>query len=70
MAQASPDLHSALRILEVQGWFAERSKATRTRLSAIAKLRNFVKDERIYLAGDPPNGVFGLVSGSLNVSLP
>ncbi|MEZ0278141.1 MAG: Crp/Fnr family transcriptional regulator [Methylibium sp.] len=70
MSQTSPDLHAALRILEVQGWFAERSKATRARLSAIAKLRTFVKDERIFLAGDPANGIFGLVSGSLNVSFP
>jgi CRP-like cAMP-binding protein len=70
MTQASPDLASALRVLEVQGWFAERSKATRARLSAIAKLRTFVKDERIFLAGDPANGIFGLVSGSLKVSLP
>jgi CRP/FNR family cyclic AMP-dependent transcriptional regulator len=70
MTQASPDLNSALRILEAQGWFAERSKATRARLAAIAKLRNFVKDERLYLAGDPANGIFGLVSGSLNISFP
>jgi CRP-like cAMP-binding protein len=70
MTQASPDLASALRILEAQGWLAERSKAARAKLSAIAKLRNFVKDDRIYLAGDPANGMFGLVSGSLNISFP
>lgn len=70
MIQASPDLSSALRVLEAQGWYAERSKATRAKLGAIAKLRNFIKDERIYLAGDPANGVFGLVSGSLNISFP
>jgi CRP-like cAMP-binding protein len=67
---AGLDLHSALRIMGAQGWLAERSKATRGKLSAIAKLRSFVKDERIYLAGDPANGVFGLVSGSLNISFP
>jgi CRP/FNR family transcriptional regulator, cyclic AMP receptor protein len=64
------DLASALNVLTAQGWFSQRSKATRARLSAIAKLRNFAKDELIYLAGDAPNGVFGLVSGSLNVSFP
>jgi CRP-like cAMP-binding protein len=70
MTQASPELNSALRILEAQGWFSQRSKATRAKLSAIAKLRSFAKDERIYLAGDPANGVFGLVCGSLNISFP
>jgi CRP-like cAMP-binding protein len=42
----------------------------RARLGAIARLRNFAKDELVYLAGDQPNGVFGLVSGSLNISYP
>jgi CRP/FNR family transcriptional regulator, cyclic AMP receptor protein len=63
-------LASALRVLGAQGWFSQRSKATRARLSGIAKLRTFSKDEVIYLVGDAPNGVFGLVSGSLNVSFP
>src|SRR5262245_27682997 len=70
MAQGGSDLAGALRVLAAQGWFAERPKATRARLAAIAKLRHFAKDERIYLAGDAPNGVFGLVSGSLNISFP
>ena len=59
-----------MRILSAQGWLAQRSKATRARLGTIAKLRNFAKDERVYLAGDPPNGVFGLVGGSINLSYP
>jgi CRP-like cAMP-binding protein len=70
MPLANPDLSSALRVLEARGWYSERSKATRARLSAIAKLCNFVKDQRIYLAGDPANGIFGLVRGSLNISFP
>jgi CRP/FNR family transcriptional regulator, cyclic AMP receptor protein len=40
------------------------------RLGAIAKLRSFAKNDRVYLAGDRPNGVFGLISGSLNISIP
>lgn len=64
------DLTAAIEILTAQGWFAQRSEATRVQISEIAKLRNFAKDELIYMAGDAPNGVFGLVSGSLNVSFP
>jgi CRP-like cAMP-binding protein len=70
MNAGKSDLASALDVLAVQGWFSQRSKATRIRLSAIAKLRNFAKDELVYMAGDAPNGVFGLVSGSLNISFP
>jgi len=64
------ELDRALDILASQGWFAQRSPQTRARLGTIAKLRSFAKDDRIYLAGDKPNGMFGLVSGSLNISIP
>jgi len=64
------DLTQALDILSAQGWLAQRSAAARARLGRIAKLRSFAKGDRVYLAGDPPNGMFGLISGSLNVSIP
>jgi CRP-like cAMP-binding protein len=70
MKNAKTDLASAIRTLAKQGWFSQRSPNTRARLSAIARLRTLSKDELIYMAGDPPNGVFGLVSGSLNISYP
>lgn len=63
-------LGPALETLSAQGWFSERSPEIRARLGAIAKLRNFAKNNRLYLAGDPPNGMFGLISGSLNISIP
>jgi CRP-like cAMP-binding protein len=63
-------LDSALRVLAAHGWFAQRSEATRARLAAIAKLRRYAKDELLYLAGDLPNGVYGLVSGALKFSFP
>jgi CRP-like cAMP-binding protein len=66
----TPQLASALRVLAKQGWYAQRSPQTRARLGVIAKLRNFDRDELVYMAGDAPNGVFGLVSGSLNISYP
>jgi CRP-like cAMP-binding protein len=64
------DLAFALGVLASQGWFSQRSNATRARLGAIAKLRRFAQNESIYLADDAPNGIFGLVSGSLNISVP
>jgi CRP/FNR family cyclic AMP-dependent transcriptional regulator len=70
MPNAALDLAAALRTLEGRGWFAQRSKETRALLAAIARLRRFAKGEALYLAGDAANGVFGLVSGSLNISFP
>lgn len=67
MPQDRANLAAALRALEEQGWFSQRSEATRAKLGAIAKLCNFSKNELVYMAGDAPNGVFGLV---LNVSFP
>lgn len=64
------NLNCALSILATQGWFSERSAKTRALLGTIAKLRSFTTGENIYLSGDVPNGLFGLVSGSLDISFP
>jgi len=64
------NLTQALEIVASQGWFSKRSADAQARLAEIAKLRILAKDDRLFLAGDAPNGVFGLVSGSLNLSIP
>lgn len=70
MTVQDDDLDEAVRLLEERGWFSQRSKEVRLRLRATAKLRLFEAGERIYLAGDRPNGVFGLVHGSIDISFP
>lgn len=64
------DLGRALNCLAAQGWFSQRSERIRARLAGIATLRSFAKGDLVYLMGDPPNGIFGLISGSLNISIP
>jgi CRP/FNR family cyclic AMP-dependent transcriptional regulator len=64
------DLGRALDALAEAGWLSQRSPETRARLGAVAKLRGFAKGDHVYLVGDKPNGVFGLISGSLNISIP
>lgn len=64
------DLESALGVLRSHGWFSERSKETQKRLAGIARLRTFEAHEPIYLAGQTPNGVFGLVEGSIKIAFP
>ena len=70
MDTAATSLAQALQVVGEQGWFSQRSPETRKRLARIAKLRHFAKDDLVFLAGDPPNGMFGLVSGSFNISIP
>ncbi|MGA0617717.1 Crp/Fnr family transcriptional regulator [Paracoccus sp. KR1-242] len=74
---ASPDLFSdritlaeALSRLAMRGWFAQRSHEFRKMIAEIARLRTFEPGEPLYLLGDAPNGVFGLVAGALDVSIP
>ncbi|MFO1128586.1 MAG: Crp/Fnr family transcriptional regulator [Rhodospirillales bacterium] len=70
MNSEDADVAAALDVLSARGWLSQRSQATRRRLAGIARLRNFRNTEPIYLAGDAPNGIFGLVSGSITVSFP
>ena len=63
-------LKRALEVVSAQGWFSERSAQTRSVLAEIAKLRSFAKSDFVFLVGDRPNGMFGLVSGSLSLSIP
>ncbi len=63
-------LEHALEIVSGQGWFSERSAQTRSVLAKIAKLRSFAKNDFLFMIGDRPNGMFGLVSGALTLSIP
>lgn len=63
-------LDDAIRVLQARGWFAELSKETQKRLSSIAKLRTFGTGESIYLSGEVPDGIFGLVQGSITIAFP
>ncbi|ODR97152.1 hypothetical protein AUC70_12825 [Methyloceanibacter stevinii] len=64
------DLERALEVLRSRGWYSERSKETQKRLAEIARLRTFDTDEPVYSSGQVPNGVFGLVNGSIKVAFP
>ena len=70
MKKAPWDLDSALRVLQSHGWYSERSNETQKRLAGIARLRTYATREPIYLTGQVPNGVFGLVDGSIKVAFP
>lgn len=70
MEDAGFCLERALEVVSAHGWFSERSAPARSRLAKIAKLRSLAKSDFVFMAGDRPNGMFGLVSGSLTLSIP
>lgn len=69
---ASPvfNLEAALAVVSQSGWFAERPEALKEALRRIARLRRFSPGEAIYLVGDEPNGIFGLVDGGVDIAIP
>jgi CRP-like cAMP-binding protein len=63
-------LSKAWRVLEKYGWLSERGPEVRTALRGIARVRDFDAGQHLYLAGDQPNGMFALVNGALDISIP
>lgn len=52
------------------GWLAGEAPDFRDRLLSIARWRSYRAQEDVYLAGDEPNGLFGLEKGRLDLSIP
>jgi CRP/FNR family transcriptional regulator, cyclic AMP receptor protein len=70
MGSSTPDLDTAIAILSRRGWFAERPAALRAALRRIGRLRRLSPGEALYLVGDEPNGIFGLVEGGVDIAIP
>ena len=64
------DLDAAIEMLCVHGWFAERPPDLRAALAEMARLRDYAAGEALYHYGDAPNGIFGLVRGALDITIP
>ena len=56
--------------LENIGWLADRPKALKAALRKHATLRAYDDDQPVFLAGDPPEALFGIVSGALRMMIP
>jgi CRP/FNR family cyclic AMP-dependent transcriptional regulator len=63
-------LREAWELLEQAGWLARRSSEARKLLFQAARLRTFSAGDVVYAVGDKPNGIFGLVSGTLEADIP
>ncbi|WP_108257515.1 Crp/Fnr family transcriptional regulator [Mangrovicoccus ximenensis] len=69
-ASRAADRSRALRAVSAQGWFADCPESTRSLLAPLARLRRFSPGNAVYLQGDPADGLYGLVSGGLDISVP
>jgi len=70
MASFEISAESALSILSIKGWFAERPEPVKALLRRIARVRRYGPGEPLYLHGDEANGIFGLADGALDVTIP
>jgi CRP-like cAMP-binding protein len=48
-------------------WFQRASAERRTALLGVGRVRQFKDQQRVYRFGDPPNGLYGLVSGDVRL---
>lgn len=61
---------TAEHALSSVGWLAGEAPDFRDRLLSLARWRSYRAREDVYLAGDEPNGLFGLEKGRIDVSIP
>jgi len=66
----APNLSAAWSRLRERGWLSERSSGVSEALRKIARVIAIEPKRNLYYAGDLPDGVYGLVQGALDVSIP
>jgi len=63
------NIAAAHQIVLRQGWLSETPPLFQGEVLDRCHLQHFAAGETIYSIGDPPGGMFGLVSGRLNISI-
>ena len=59
-----------LEPLDRVGWLSRQPEAFRTWVAENGRWRNYAAGETIYLAGEEPNGMYGLGAGALDITFP
>jgi CRP-like cAMP-binding protein len=62
------DIAKAHRLLTENGWLAAMPDAFRDAILRICELQEFKAGDTIYLAGDPPGGIYGICDGALGMT--
>jgi CRP-like cAMP-binding protein len=63
------EIDAALDLVSRRGWLTQPPRAFRNALLARVHLQRFTEGEIVYEAGDPPGGVYGVVSGAVRISV-
>jgi len=56
--------------LESTGWYSDRAPAVQDMLMRIAEHRVFHDRQAIFVAGDPSDGIYGIVEGTVRIDIP
>lgn len=59
-----------LGFLENSGWLASQPQGLREWAADVAKVKSFKSGQYLYKAGDEPDGIYGLKSGSVEIEFP
>jgi CRP-like cAMP-binding protein len=56
--------------LIARGWLASRDPAFQQQVLASARLQSYAPKQALYRVGDEPDGLYGVVAGSVSISVP
>ena len=59
-----------LKLLRNTGWFSDRSSEFQADLAALGILKLVEAGETLYHYGDPPNGIYAILSGGVQITAP
>lgn len=62
------DIANAHRLLAENGWLAAMPKAFRDAMLRLCELQEFNAGDTIYLAGEPPGGIYGICDGAIGMT--
>jgi CRP-like cAMP-binding protein len=62
------DIVDARRLLAEKGWLAAMPDTFRDAMLRLCELQEFKAGDTIYLAGDPPGGIYGICDGALGMT--
>lgn len=63
------DWPAELNVLHDGGWLADTPERFRAAVLSRCLLKRYARDESLYHAGDPPGGLYGLISGGISIEL-
>ncbi len=66
---ALPDLKAARGLMAEHGWLSRVPESFREAMLGRCVLQTFAQGATIYASGDPPGGMYGVVSGSVSVDI-